>query len=691
MSIKQPLLIELGTEELPVKALPGLAQAFFDGVLAALDKRGVAVERGDAKPLYSPRRLAVLLPGVAVEQPEQTSEVLGPYLNIALDANGAPTKALEGFAAKAGVAWTALEKTSDGKGERFVHRATKPGARTLDLLQGVLDEALAGMPIPKPMRWGAHAYGFARPLHWLVALLGNEVADVEALGIRAGRQTRGHRFHAPQAIAIAQPQDYVAALLDAKVLVDADARRARIVDEVERAAQAAGGSARIDEANLEQVNCLNEWPVAVACAFDREFLAVPQEALVETMEANQKFFPVLDAGGRLTEKFIGIANIESKDAGEIRKGYERVIRPRFSDAKFFFDEDLKQGLASMGEGLKTVTYQAKLGSVADKVARVAALAETIAAQVGADPAQARRAAELAKNDLQSRMVNEFPELQGIAGRYYAQRAGEQDAVALAIDEAYRPRFAADDIAASTLGKVLAIAERLDTLAGGFAAGLKPTGNKDPFALRRTALGLARTIIESGFDLDLKALLAKANEALAAKNVQADASELYDFILDRLRGYYADRDVPVAHFNAVAELKPASLYDFDRRLDAIGTFAQLPEATALAAANKRIGNILKKADIDIPAMEDAALLREPAELALAEAVEAAYAETGPALAQGDYVSLLTRLAALRAPVDAFFDAVMVNADDPAVRANRLALLQRLANRLGSVAAIEHLSA
>ncbi|WP_425507919.1 glycine--tRNA ligase subunit beta [Thermomonas paludicola] len=720
----QPLLIELGTEELPVKALPGLAQAFFDGVLAALDKRGVAVERGDAKPLYSPRRLAVLLPGVATEQPEQTSEVLGPYLNIALDANGAPTKALEGFAAKAGVEWTALEKTRDAKGERFVHRATTPGALTLDLLQGVLDEALAGMPIPKPMRWGAHAYGFARPLHWLVALLGNEIADVEALGIRAGRDTRGHRFHHPDAIAIAQPQDYVDALRGAKVLVDADARRARIVDEVERAASAVGGSARIDAGNLEQVNCLNEWPVAVACAFEREFLAVPQEALVETMEANQKFFPVLDASGKLTEKFIGIANIESKDPAEIRKGYERVIRPRFSDAKFFFDEDLKQGLASMGDGLKTVTYQAKLGSVADKVARVAALAKAIAAQVGADAAQAERAALLAKNDLQSRMVNEFPELQGIAGRYYAQQAGEPDAVALAIDEAYRPRFAADDIAASTLGKVLAIAERLDTLAGGFAAGLKPTGNKDPFALRRNALGLARTIIESGFELDLKSLTGEALEqvyqaklwaalddkAKAAKTAKEKGvavedyqtaevvgggtpgriDEIYDFILDRLRGYYADKGVPASQFNAVAELKPASLYDFDRRLDAIGTFAQLPEAAALAAANKRIGNILKKADIDIPAMEDAALLSEPAELALAEAVEAAYAETGPALAVGDYVSVLTRLAALRAPVDAFFDAVMVNADDPKVRANRLALLQRLASRLGSVAAIEHLS-
>ena len=690
MTHMQPLLIELGTEELPVKALPGLAQALFDGVIAALDKRGVAIERGAAKPLYTPRRLAVLLPGVAMDQPQQTSAILGPYLNIALDADGQPTKALLGFAAKAGVDWTALEKTSDAKGERFVHRAVTPGALTIDLLQGVLEDALAGMPIPKPMRWGDHAYGFARPLHWLVALLGGTVARIEVLGIRAGRHSRGHRFHAPGDISFAQPQDYVQAMRSAFVMVDPDERRARVIAKVEAAAKAVGGSARISEDNLAQVNCLNEWPVAVACAFERDFLAVPQEALIETMEVNQKFFPVLDGDGRLTEHFIGIANIESKAPGEIRKGYERVIRPRFADAKFFFDEDLKQGLAAMGAGLASVTYQAKLGSVADKVERVAALAETIAAQVGVDPTQAKRAAMLAKNDLQSRMVNEFPELQGIAGRYYAQGAGESAEVALAIDEAYRPRFAADDIAASPLGKVLAIAERLDTLAGGFAAGLKPTGNKDPFALRRNALGLARTIIESGFELHVPALLVSANNLLAAKGVQVEATELYDFILDRLRGYYADRGVPAAHFNAVVELKPASLHDFARRLDAIGQFAQLPEAAALAAANKRIGNILKKADITIPAMEVAALLREPAELALAEAVETAYAETGPALAQGDYVSVLTRLAQLRAPVDAFFDGVMVNADDLAIRANRLALLQRVSARLGSVAAIENLS-
>ncbi|KQO02095.1 MULTISPECIES: glycine--tRNA ligase subunit beta [Stenotrophomonas] len=736
----QPLLIELGVEELPVKALPGLAQAFFDGVIDGLARRGIAFERDDAKPLSTPRRLAVLLPGVETEQPEQHSEVFGPYLNIALDANGEPTKALQGFAAKAGIDWTALERTTDAKGERFVLRSVTPGAKTATLLPEIVREAIAAMPIPKPMRWGAHEYAFARPVHWLVLLHGNDVVDAELLGLKSDRFSRGHRFMADKQVWLSHPSDYVESLKAANVLVDADARRERIVHEVNAAAAQAGGVARITDDNLEQVVNLVEWPSAVLCGFEREFLAVPQEALIETMEINQKFFPVLDAAGKLTEKFIGIANIESKDVAEVSKGYERVIRPRFSDAKFFFDEDLKQGLAAMGDGLKTVTYQAKLGSVADKVERVSALAQVIAPQVGADPVQARRAAELAKNDLQSRMVGEFPELQGIAGRHYAVAGGESPAVALAIDEAYQPRFAADDIALSPLGKVLAIAERLDTLAGGFAAGLKPTGNKDPFALRRNALGLARTVIESGFDLDLKTLLsAAASQAFLAVasaspkdaeklkahfgNLLADASastgnafvleqlgrfvaqqghdlhvldtvpvisELYDFIIDRLKGYYADKGVPATHFNAVAELKPASLYDFDRRIDAIGTFAQLPEAEALAAANKRIRNILRKAEGDIPGSIDPALLREPAESELAEAVAAAIDDTGAALAQKDYVSVLGRLARLRPQVDAFFDGVMVNAEDPALRGNRLALLRTLGDRLGSVAAIEHLS-
>lgn len=697
MSTMLPLLIELGTEELPVKALPGLAQAFFDGVVDGLAKRGVEVERGDAKPLSTPRRLAVLLPGVAVEQPEQRGEVLGPYLNIALDADGQPTKALQGFAAKAGIDWTALERTSDAKGERFVHRSVTPGARTAALLPEILAEAIAAMPIPKPMRWGSHAYGFARPVHWLVLLHGKDVIEAEVLGLKSDRMSRGHRFMHDKTVWLSSPDDYVSSLQAAYVLVDADARRSRIVDAVNAEAAAAGGQARITDDNLEQVVNLVEWPAPVLCSFERDFLAVPQEALIETMEINQKFFPVLDNSGKLTEKFIGIANIESKNVAEVAKGYERVIRPRFADAKFFFDEDLKQGLESMGEGLKTVTYQAKLGSVADKVQRVVALAGLIAPQVGADPVLARRAAVLAKNDLQSRMVNEFPELQGIAGRHYAVTGGESPDVALAIDEAYQPRFGGDDIALSDLGKVLAIAERADTLAGGFAAGLKPTGNKDPFALRRNALGLARTIIESGFELDLRALLETAFAGLPAavqpsaeRKTDALPQELYDFVIDRLRGYYADKGVPATHFNAVAELKPVSLYDFDRRIDAIGIFAALPEAEALAAANKRIRNILRKAEGAIPGMVDPALLAEPAESELAEAVEAAIDDSNASLHQKDYVSVLARLARLRPQVDAFFDAVMVNAEDPALRGNRLALLKRLGDRLGSVAAIEHLS-
>lgn len=646
--------------------------------------------------------------------------MLGPYLNIALDAEGKPTKALAGFAAKAGIDWTALERTSDAKGERFVHRAVTPGARTADLLPDILREAIAAMPIPKPMRWGAHEYAFARPVQWLVLLFGDSVVPAQLLGVRGDRLSRGHRFMHQGEVSLAAPGDYIEALRAAHVLVDADARRARIVEEVEAAARQAGGSARISDDNLEQVVNLVEWPSAVLCSFERDFLAVPQEALIETMEINQKFFPVLDDGGKLTEQFIGIANIASKDVAEVTKGYERVIRPRFADAKFFFDEDLKQGLEAMGAGLASVTYQAKLGTVADKVARVAALAEAIAPQVGADPVQARRAAELAKNDLQSRMVNEFPELQGIAGRHYAKAAGEPSEISLAIDEAYQPRFAGDDIALSPLGKVLAIAERLDTLSGGFAAGLKPTGNKDPFALRRNALGLARTVIESGFDVSVVKLIGLADALVGYKlafetpdldwylfaeqrvKVWTDKSsaqavelnsmsrDLYDFILDRLKGYYADKGVPAAHFNAVAELRPASLYDFDRRIDAIGIFATLPEAEALAAANKRIRNILRKVEGEIPGDIDTTLLREPAEEALAEAVEAAIGDTGDALHRHDYVAVLARLARLRPQVDAFFDGVMVNADDPQLRANRLALLKKLGDRLGSVAAIEHLS-
>jgi glycyl-tRNA synthetase beta chain len=701
MSQQLPLLIELGCEELPVKALPGLAQALFDGILSGLDKRGVEFERDQARVLYTPRRLAVQIDAVASRQPDQAAEVLGPYLNIALDADGQPTRALQGFAAKAGIDWQTLERTTDSKGERFVHRSIKPGADTRELLAEITIEAVNALPIPKPMRWSDHDYAFIRPVQWLVLLFGTDVIDCELLGVRSGRQTRGHRFHAPAALDLASPEDYGPALHRAHVIVDPVVRRAAIAAMVEHAAAEAGGQARIDEGILDEVNCLVEWPVPITCSFESDFLRVPQEALILTMETNQKFFPVLDADERLTEHFIGVSNIESRDPAEIRKGYERVIRPRFADARFFYDEDRKQGLASMNEGLASVTYQAKLGTIADKVERVAQLAELIATQVGVDPALARRAAVLSKADLQSRMVNEFPELQGIAGRYYAYEdasLGDLDdtdraKLALALDEVYMPRNAGDGIATSKLGQVLAIAERLDTLAGGFAAGLKPTGNKDPFALRRNALGLARTLIEVGFDVDLRWALQQA-VGLVAHAGSVDIDELCTFAIERLRGYYEQRgEYDANRFEAVAAVEPSSLVDFDKRLRDLKSFAGSDDGQALAAANKRCGNLLRKAvesGESIPDSVVAGLFDNDAERALAEALAGAGTDTTAAFAQRDYVAVLARLAQLRPAVDAFFDSVMVMADDAAVRGNRLALLKQLQSQFLRIADIGRLA-
>jgi glycyl-tRNA synthetase beta chain len=741
----QSLLVEIGTEELPPKALPELARAFFDGICAGLEKRGIDYEREGARALYSPRRLAVLVPDVASEQPTQKNDALGPYLNIGLNAEGQPTPALLGFAAKNGLSVEQLVKITDGKGERFVARTEKPGARTASLVPDIVSEAVKALPIPKPMRWGNREISFVRPAHWLVMLLGDQIVEGEVLGLKADRMSRGHRFHHDKPVWIATPEDYIEALRLAEVLVDPEERLAKVCEEIGAAALKADGVARMPQALLEEVSCLVEWPRAILCGFEPEFLRVPHEALISTMESNQKFFPVLNREHRLTERFIGIANIDSKDPGEVRKGYERVIRPRFADAQFFYDEDLKQGLESMREGLASVTYQQKLGSYADKSERVAVLAEAIAIQIGVDSAQARRAAQLSKADLQSRMVGEFPELQGIMGRYYAGAIGEAGAVADAIDHAYMPRFAGDAIAPSRLAQVLAVAERLDTLAGGFAAGLKPSGNKDPFALRRNALGLARTLIEGQIDCPLRTMLAYAcglvaidmagkpideilattatlgslgldvsrqqidNKIAAIYDVaNADPTlidELNNFILERLRSYYADQGFNSAQFDAVASLGNGftgetlptstatgftSLLDFDRRLKAIAEFSSLAEAPALAAANKRIRNILRKFDGVIPSAVDQSVLTEAAEQALDVAVSAAISDTDPLLAERDYVGVLKRLAGLRAPVDEFFDGVMVMADDPAIRDNRLALLKRLADRFAAVAAVEQLS-
>jgi glycyl-tRNA synthetase beta chain len=691
------LLIELGTEELPPKALDELAAAFATGVCDGLGKRGIAADLAGAKTYCSPRRLAVWVPGVAAQQPAQKSEVLGPYLNIGLDANGAPTPALAGFAAKNGVAVDQLQRISDAKGERFVARSEKPGQATSALVPAIVAEALKALPIPKPMRWGDHDYAFVRPAHWLVVLHGAAVVDGEVLGLKSGRISRGHRFHHPQPVHVADADSWLDSLRAAKVLADPAERRERVRDEVARAAKETGGVPRLSEALCEEIANLTEWPVAIACAFEREFLAVPQEALVTTMETNQKFVPVFDDEGRLTERFIGVANIESKDPAEIRKGYERVIRPRFADAKFFWDEDLKAKLSANQEALKNVTYQQALGSVWDKSVRVAELARVIGNRVGVDAGLATHAAALSKCDLMTRMVGEFPELQGVMGRYYATANGENAEVAQALDEFYRPRYAGDAIAQGRVGQVLAVAERIDTLAGIFAVGLKPSGNKDPFALRRAALGLARTLIEAPLALDLPAQFAEALAALPETALAAGlpktrdgkppvldagarrdqlARGLVDFVLDRLRGYYADRGVSGEAFEAVRALEPADLTDFDQRLRAVVEFAARPEAQSLAAANKRIGNILRQAGTAASGAVDEALLEAGAERELAAALAAAQADAAPLLAARDYVGLLKRLASLREPVDRYFTDVMVMAEDEKVRANRLALLAGL---------------
>jgi glycyl-tRNA synthetase beta chain len=692
MSENKPLLIEIGCEELPPKALNELTESFALGISGALAKRSIEADGFGLKRYNSPRRLAVIVPNVATMQPAQKSEVLGPYLNIGLGADGKPTPALRGFAAKNGFAVEDLQRTTDAKGERFVARSEKPGQPTATLMQDIIVEALKGLPIPKPMRWGDHDFAFVRPVHWLVILHGSDVIDAEIFGIKSGRESRGHRFMHPQAVMISDANAFVDALRTAKVLVDPTERRERIEADVERLGEAISATPLLQPWLLDEIANLTEWPTAIACGFERDYLRVPQEALITTMETNQKFVPVFDANGKLTEHFIGIANIESKDPAEIRKGYERVIRPRFADAKFFYDEDLKTPLAAHQDALKSVTYQQQLGSVWDKCVRVAELSRVIANRSNVDAALATRAASLCKCDLMTRMVGEFPELQGVMGRYYAAASGENGEIALALDEFYRPRFAGDGIARGKISQVLAIAERLDTLAGIFAVGGKPSGSKDPFALRRAGLGLARTLIEGGFELDLEALLREAVELLPAiapakdakpnakpspaDNKQALTDALLDFVFERLRGYYAEQGFGADQFDAVRAVDPESLPDFDRRLRAVAEFAKLSEAAALAAANKRIGNILKQAADDAGGRVDPALLDAGAERELHEHIESAVAAIAPLAKANRYVDMLRTLAALRAPVDAFFDQVMVMAEDAGTRRNRVALLAGL---------------
>ncbi|MBL8243963.1 MAG: glycine--tRNA ligase subunit beta [Rhodanobacteraceae bacterium] len=707
MTTTADLLVELLCEELPAKAVADLAHGLKNGLCDRLAKAGIAHPGVRAQALWTPRRIAVLIPEVALAAPEQTLERRGPALAAGIGPDGAPSKALAGFAASCGVTVEALEKLETDKGSWFVHRSTKPGARTAEVLPAMVQEAIAALPLGKPMRWGGNEFAFLRPVHGLIVLLGTDVLPASIYGVHSGASTRGHRFHDPRDVTIAQPADYTAALAAAHVMVDPKARAERVRAEVSAAAAKQGGIARLPEDLIDEVSNLTEWPCAIACSIPAEFMRLPDAVIVTTIETHQRFFPVLDAAGKLTPYFVGVANIESRDPDEIRKGYERVVRPRLSDAAFFFDQDLKQPLAEHVEALKTVTYQQKLGTLHDKTARVIALARAVAPAVGVDPGLAEAAARLSKADLLTRMVGEFPELQGQMGRTYALAQGQPQALADALDEIYWPRQAGAPIAASPLGRVLAIAERLDTLAGIFAVGLKPTGNKDPFALRRAALGLARTLIEGGIRLDLPQILEQAvlgvpaqslkdylgkiasavffDNAMVAKLVDQltapAVNELYEFILERTRAWYTDAGITGDVFEAVAVRRPHDLVDFDRRLKAVLAFKQLSACQSLAAANKRIRNILRKAGeggIDVAALGpvESDRLHHDAEKALYVAIGDAERDSAPRFAAGEYVEGLTRLAALQAPVDAFFDGVMVMAEDEAVRNNRLALLERL---------------
>ena len=662
-------LVELGTEELPPKALKTLSGAFLDGITAGLNAAGIGYV--EARPYAAPRRLAVLLSGIELQQPDREIEKRGP-------ATQAPEKAVQGFAGSCGVGIDQLDVMETPKGSYYVYRGVEKGQSTASLLPGIVTESLNKLPIPKRMRWGASRTEFVRPVKWLVMLLGDEVVDAEILGLKAGRKTRGHRFHYNHDIELIAPSDYARVLKETgKVIADFAERRELIREQVIRDGERIGGTAQIDEDLLDEVTALNEWPVALTGRFEERFLDVPAEALILSMKENQKYFHALDANGKLMPYFITLANIESKDPQQVIEGNEKVIRPRLADAAFFFETDKKQPLEARIEKLKSVVFQQQLGTIHDKTQRIEGLAAAIAELINGDTGYARRAAQLSKCDLMTDMVFEFTELQGLMGYHYALHDGEPEEVAQAMDEQYKPRFAGDELPATRTGIALAIADRLDTLTGLFGINQPPTGSKDPFALRRAALGVLRIIVEHKLDLDLHQLLSIAAEQHGdLPGSEGLADRVLDFMLERFRAWYEDRDISAETFLSVHALRPTSPLDFDRRVQAVSHFRNLPEAGSLAAANKRVSNILSKQDGDVSADLDESLLAEDAEKALAKAITAIETEIQPLCEQGDYRSTLEKLASLRADIDNFFDNVMVMADDAAVRTNRLALLKRL---------------
>jgi len=691
-------LVEIGTEELPPKALADLERAFAGQLGDGL--RGASLGFSALRSYATPRRLAVLVKDLQLEQPEQVIEKRGPPVAVAYGADGAPTRAAIAFAEGCGIPVEAVGRVETPKGAWLFHSARSAGRPASQLLTGIVTAALAALPIPRRMRWGSGDAEFVRPAHWIVMLLGDAVLQAPVLGLVPGRKTRGHRFHAPGELTIGKPADYAALLLEhGKVIPDFAARRDRLRQLADAAARSAGGHAVYSDELLDEVAGLVEWPVAITGGFAPEFLRLPEEVLIATLQGHQRYFPIRDAAGKLMPRFITTANLESRDPDQIRQGNERVVLPRLSDAAFFWDQDRKTPLGARVERLASVVFQQGLGSLLDRSRRVAVLAGEISRALGDDPAVVERAALLAKTDLLTQMVGEFPELQGRMGFRYATADGEPAAVASAIEEQYLPRHAGDRLPASPAGRSLAIADRADALAGVFALGKRPSGNKDPFGLRRAALGLLRILVEDGVDLDLPALIrhAIALQPATVQDPAALAGELFDFILERGRAWYLDGLAPglpagsvtAETFEAVRLRRPPSPVDFHARLLGVRSFLSLAEAESLAVANKRIANILRTAGAG-GLQVDAALFEAAEERALHAAIENVSAAHRQHLARRDYRQALQDLAALKAPVDAFFEAVLVMAEAPAVRNNRLAQLRRLRELFLDVADLSCLS-
>jgi len=682
-------LVELGTEELPPKALKNLMLSFAETIESHLKNEALSFTA--IKPFAAPRRLAVLVENLAEQTPSKELVIWGPPAAIAFDKEGKPTKAALAFAEKNGIDPSALKAESDGKAEKLVARISAQGKKTVDLLEAIVNDALAKLPIAKRMRWGAKREEFVRPAHWLVMLFGNQIVNAKILGLSAGRSTRGHRFHHNQIIDLAQASDYASVLKNTGyVIADFAERSASIKQQVEAEAKKIGGIAVIGEALLDEVTALVEWPVALTGKFEERFLQVPAEALIASMKEHQKYFHVVDANGKLKNNFITVANIQSKDASQIIDGNERVIRPRLSDAAFFFETDKKTSLASLRERLKTIVFQAQLGTIFEKTERVAKLAQFIAAKLNADEKLAIHAGELCKSDLVSNMVGEFDDMQGIAGYYYALNDGENPEVAAAMNEQYMPRFAGDQLPATTTGAIIALADRLDTISGIFGIGQQPTGSKDPFALRRASIAVLRILVEKNLALDLRELLTFAKSQHKNLTVGDELVEqVLSYMLDRFRAMFEDANISVEVFQSVNAKQLSQPLDINQRVLAVNEFGKLPQAQALAAANKRVSNILSKQNASDNSEVKESLLKEEAEKNLAQAVSAKASLVAPLFAAREYTKALASLADLQQPVDAFFDSVMVMCDDAALQQNRLALLSKLRGLFLEIADISYL--